>query len=97
MLAEQHMSGSSMSGHTGSLNQVLKPFMFLSARVPSNCPRDFNLLAFDPDGDEVKCRYGKKTLSECNPCTPPSVLNLSSVSSRQVDFHPEQDFWLLSF
>ncbi|XP_038588448.1 uncharacterized protein LOC119913166 isoform X3 [Micropterus salmoides] len=46
-------------------------------RVPSNCQRDFNLLAFDPDGDKVECRYGNEALSECNPCTPPSVLNLS--------------------
>lgn len=53
----------------------------LSLRVPSNCQRDFNLLAFDPDGDEVKCRYGNTLLSECNPCTPPSVLSLSSVSN----------------
>ncbi|XP_047453784.1 uncharacterized protein LOC125015763 isoform X2 [Mugil cephalus] len=47
-------------------------------RVPSNCPRDFNLLAFDSDGDVVRCRYGNTTLSECNPCTPPSVLTLLS-------------------
>ncbi|XP_060922054.1 uncharacterized protein LOC132995853 [Limanda limanda] len=46
-------------------------------RVPSNCQRDFNLLAFDPDGDEVKCRYGNAKLLECNPCTPASVLRLS--------------------
>ncbi|CAB1417837.1 unnamed protein product [Pleuronectes platessa] len=46
-------------------------------RVPSNCQREFNLLAFDPDGDEVKCRYGNTSLSECNPCTPASVLRLS--------------------
>ncbi|XP_042256387.1 mucin-5AC-like isoform X2 [Thunnus maccoyii] len=54
--------------------------------VPSNCLRDFNLLAFDPDGDEVKCRYGNDTLQECNPCTPPSVLNLSS--SCTLSFSP---------
>ncbi|XP_034425261.1 uncharacterized protein LOC117752177 [Hippoglossus hippoglossus] len=46
-------------------------------RVPSNCQRDFNLLAFDPDGDEVRCRYGNRSLFECNPCTPASVLSLS--------------------
>ncbi|XP_008433868.2 uncharacterized protein LOC103480621 [Poecilia reticulata] len=50
-------------------------------RVPVNCPRTINLLAFDPDGDEVKCRYGNKTNSECNPCNPPSVLNVSSSCS----------------
>nr|XP_019965225.1 PREDICTED: uncharacterized protein LOC109644312 [Paralichthys olivaceus] len=46
-------------------------------RVPFNCQRDFNLLAFDPDGDEVRCRNGSSSLNECNPCTPPSVLSLS--------------------
>ncbi|XP_036002603.1 uncharacterized protein LOC118565757 [Fundulus heteroclitus] len=50
-------------------------------RIPSNCPKTINLLAFDPDGDEVKCRYGNTSDSECNPCTPPSVLSLSSSCS----------------
>ncbi|XP_007568233.2 uncharacterized protein LOC103149151 [Poecilia formosa] len=50
-------------------------------RVPVNCPRTINLLAFDPDGDEVKCRYGNATDSECNPCDPPPVLNVSSSCS----------------
>lgn len=49
-----------------------------AVRVPSNCERDFNFLAFDPDGDNVKCRFGNDSLSECNPCSPPSILNLSS-------------------
>ncbi|MEQ2282095.1 hypothetical protein AMECASPLE_036972 [Ameca splendens] len=49
-------------------------------RVPSNCLRNIDLLAFDPDGDTVKCRYGNTSDSECNPCTPPSVLSLSPVS-----------------
>ncbi|KAF1380857.1 hypothetical protein PFLUV_G00168380 [Perca fluviatilis] len=34
-------------------------------RVPSNCRRDFSLLAFDPDGDEVRCRSGVVTISSC--------------------------------
>ncbi|XP_042073471.1 uncharacterized protein LOC121813651 [Haplochromis burtoni] len=58
-----------------------------AVRVPSNCQRDFSLLMFDPDGDEVKCRYGNSALSECNPCTPPSVLSLSS-SSCTLSFSP---------
>ncbi|KAK5606431.1 hypothetical protein CRENBAI_021133 [Crenichthys baileyi] len=49
-----------------------------AVRVPSNCQRDFNLLAFDPDGDNVQCRYGSDSFYECSPCAPPSVLNLSS-------------------
>ncbi|XP_037832651.1 uncharacterized protein LOC119617236 [Kryptolebias marmoratus] len=55
-------------------------------RVPSNCQRNINLLAFDPDGDEVKCRYGNDSLSECRPCTAPSVLSLSS--SCTLSFSP---------
>ncbi|XP_023201452.1 mucin-2-like [Xiphophorus maculatus] len=55
-------------------------------RIPSNCPRNVSLLAFDPDGDEVKCRNGMTSASECNPCTPPSVLNLSS--SCTLSFSP---------
>ncbi|MEQ2207629.1 hypothetical protein XENOCAPTIV_015960 [Xenoophorus captivus] len=50
-------------------------------RVPSNCPRNISLLTFDPDGDEVKCRYASSS-SECNTCTPPSVFSLSSVSNK---------------
>ncbi|XP_054916806.1 uncharacterized protein LOC129379891 [Poeciliopsis prolifica] len=49
-----------------------------AVRVPSNCQRDFNLMAFDPDGDKVECRFGSDSLNECWPCAPPSVLNLSS-------------------
>ncbi|XP_054916798.1 uncharacterized protein LOC129379884 isoform X2 [Poeciliopsis prolifica] len=55
-------------------------------RIPSNCPRNISLLAFDPDGDEVKCRNGITAAAECNPCTPPSVLNLSS--SCTLSFSP---------
>ncbi|XP_014877152.1 probable inactive serine/threonine-protein kinase scy2, partial [Poecilia latipinna] len=45
-------------------------------RVPSNCQRNINLLVSDPDGDDVRCRYAADP--ECNTCTPPSVLNVSS-------------------
>ncbi|XP_044038877.1 uncharacterized protein LOC122869710 [Siniperca chuatsi] len=61
---------------TGQANRSPQTTILPAVRVPSNCQRDFNLLAFDPDGDEVKCRYGNTTL-ECNLCTPPSVLSLS--------------------
>ncbi|XP_027895006.1 uncharacterized protein PB18E9.04c-like isoform X1 [Xiphophorus couchianus] len=47
-------------------------------RIPSNCAKNINLLAFDPDGDKVRCRYGNTSASECDPCTPPSVLSVSS-------------------
>ncbi|XP_076581544.1 uncharacterized protein LOC143317330 [Chaetodon auriga] len=70
---------------TGQANRSPQTTMLPAVRVPSNCQRDFNLLAFDPDGDEVKCRYGN-TIPECNPCTPPSVLKLSSSCS--LSFSP---------
>ncbi|XP_050931464.1 uncharacterized protein LOC108902793 [Lates calcarifer] len=71
---------------TGQANRSPQTTILPAVRVPSNCRRDFNLLAFDPDGDEVKCRYGDALLSECNPCTPPSVLTLSS--SCTLSFSP---------
>ncbi|XP_014900890.1 uncharacterized protein LOC106955302 isoform X2 [Poecilia latipinna] len=55
-------------------------------RIPSNCAKNIDLLAFDPDGDEVRCRYGNTSDSECNPCTPPSVLSVSSNCS--LSFSP---------
>ncbi|XP_023201459.1 flocculation protein FLO11-like [Xiphophorus maculatus] len=53
-------------------------------RVPSNCQRNINLLVSDPDGDDIRCRYAAG--SECDICTPPSVLSLSSPCS--LSFSP---------
>ncbi|XP_027895029.1 uncharacterized protein PB18E9.04c-like isoform X1 [Xiphophorus couchianus] len=53
-------------------------------RVPSNCQRNINLLVSDPDGDDIRCRYAADP--ECNICTPPSVLSLSSSCS--LSFSP---------
>ncbi|XP_024654865.2 uncharacterized protein LOC106675401 [Maylandia zebra] len=72
---------------TGKANTSPQTTILPAVGVPSNCQRDFSLLMFDPDGDEVKCRYGNSALSECNPCTPPSVLSLSS-SSCTLSFSP---------
>ncbi|XP_038588451.1 uncharacterized protein LOC119913168 isoform X2 [Micropterus salmoides] len=63
---------------TSQANRSPQTNILALVRVPSNCPRDFNLLTFDLDGDQVKCRYANSTLSECDQCTPPSVLNLST-------------------
>ncbi|XP_041820828.1 uncharacterized protein LOC121626403 isoform X2 [Chelmon rostratus] len=71
---------------TGRANRSPQTTVLPAVRVPSNCPRDFHLLAFDPDGDEVQCRYGNNSTEECNPCTPPSVLDLSSSCS--LSFRP---------
>ncbi|XP_027143978.1 integrin beta-like protein A [Larimichthys crocea] len=70
---------------TGQANRSPQTTILPAVRVPSNCQRNFNLLAFDPDGDELKCRYGN-TAEECNPCTPPSVLSLSSTCT--LSFSP---------
>ncbi|XP_026209036.1 uncharacterized protein LOC113157657 isoform X3 [Anabas testudineus] len=75
-----------MRSDTSKANTSPQTTILPLVRVPSNCQRDFNLLAFDPDGDNVQCRYGNTSLSECNPCTPPSVLNLSS--SCTLSFSP---------
>ncbi|XP_032440127.1 uncharacterized protein LOC116733400 [Xiphophorus hellerii] len=53
-------------------------------RVPSNCQRNINLLVSDPDGDDIRCRYA--AYPECNTCTPPSVLSVSSSCS--LSFSP---------
>ncbi|KAG7215140.1 hypothetical protein INR49_022732 [Caranx melampygus] len=66
---------------TGRANSSPQTTIVPVLRVPVNCQRDFNLLAFDPDGDEVKCRYGSTRLFECDPCSPPSALSISSLCS----------------
>ncbi|KAM4564711.1 uncharacterized protein V3H82_013787 [Fundulus diaphanus] len=61
-------------------------------RVPSNCPGKINLLAFDPDGDEVKCRYADLSLTECDsPCTPPPFLSLSSTCTLSFRAKPSSN------
>ncbi|XP_028263172.1 uncharacterized protein LOC114436848 [Parambassis ranga] len=71
---------------TGRANTSPQTTVLPALRVPSNCPRDFSLLAFDPDGDEVKCRHASSSLAECTQCAPPSVLSLSS--SCTLSFSP---------
>ncbi|XP_041634979.1 uncharacterized protein LOC121504333 [Cheilinus undulatus] len=70
---------------TGQANRSPQTTILPALRVPSNCQRDFHLLAFDPDGDVVKCRNGITSL-ECDRCTPPSVLQL--LSSCSLLFRP---------
>ncbi|XP_023201747.1 mucin-2-like [Xiphophorus maculatus] len=49
-------------------------------RVPINCQRNISMLAFDPDGDDVRCRFASLALSECVTCTTPSDLSISPSS-----------------
>ncbi|XP_018558849.1 uncharacterized protein LOC108901720 [Lates calcarifer] len=71
---------------TGRPNRSPQTTILPALQVPSNCQRDFSLLAFDPDGDEVVCRYGDTAAGECNPCSPPSVLTISPRCT--LSFHP---------
>ncbi|XP_051579964.1 mucin-2-like [Myxocyprinus asiaticus] len=49
-------------------------------RVPQNCPRRYNLLAFDTDGDQVKCRYGLRHNDECGVCNQPAGFTVDQSS-----------------
>lgn len=51
----------------------------LCCRVPQNCPRRYNLLAFDPDGDHVRCRFGLGQNNECGICNQPNGFTLDQV------------------
>lgn len=70
---------------TAQPNKSPQTTILPALRVPSNCKREFSLLAFDPDGDEVQCRYGDTAADECNPCTPPSLLTITP--SCKLTFH----------
>ncbi|KAM8761611.1 uncharacterized protein AB9X84_006625 [Acanthopagrus schlegelii] len=55
---------------------AILPFL----RVPQNCPRTYKLPSFDPDGDNVRCRYGNIRSVECSSCTSPSGFDLDQGS-----------------
>ncbi|KAM8939175.1 LOW QUALITY PROTEIN: uncharacterized protein RCH25_052735 [Pelodytes ibericus] len=46
-------------------------------RVPQNCPTSFKLMAHDPDGDTVQCRYGQPWTGECSSCYHHPQFNLN--------------------
>ncbi|KAL7406897.1 hypothetical protein ABVT39_028201 [Epinephelus coioides] len=49
-------------------------------RVPQNCPRTYKLMSSDPDGDNVRCRYGNIRNIECGTCDQPSGFDLDQGS-----------------
>ncbi|XP_039591243.1 mucin-5AC-like isoform X2 [Polypterus senegalus] len=51
-------------------------------RVPQNCPTTYSLLAHDPDGDLVKCRYGQSYNSECYTCAQQAGFGLNEISCK---------------
>ncbi|XP_077049958.1 uncharacterized protein LOC143696931 isoform X2 [Siphateles boraxobius] len=46
-------------------------------RVPQNCPRTYHMMAYDPDGDQVRCRYGIQQQVECDRCDQPNGFNVN--------------------
>ncbi|XP_069037554.1 uncharacterized protein [Lepisosteus oculatus] len=54
---------------TRSSNRSPTTTILPEIRAPQNCPTTYNLLAHDPDGDHVRCRYGLKSNSECVACS----------------------------
>ncbi|XP_077443285.1 uncharacterized protein LOC144064523 isoform X2 [Stigmatopora argus] len=61
---------------TGKPNKspVIGTLPFL--RVPQNCPRRHNIMVFDANGDQVRCRYGKIVNEECSSCSHPTGFHL---------------------
>uniref|UniRef100_A0A0F8APM7 Secreted protein n=1 Tax=Larimichthys crocea TaxID=215358 RepID=A0A0F8APM7_LARCR len=45
---------------TGQPNRSPDVAILHVLRVPENCPRTYRMMAFDPDGDRVRCRYLSK-------------------------------------
>ncbi|XP_041073764.1 uncharacterized protein LOC121294267 [Polyodon spathula] len=65
MIAHVDLGGRS---DTGLPNKSPIMTMPPQIRVPQNCPTTYNLLDYDPDGDNVRCRYGIKNNLECSTC-----------------------------
>ncbi|KAM6980499.1 uncharacterized protein FYW47_000213 [Aplochiton taeniatus] len=65
---------------TGEPNRSPSISILPFIRNPQNCPRTYNLMAFDPDGDRVQCRYGQSYLSECTTCKQQSGFTLDQGS-----------------
>uniref|UniRef100_A0AAQ5Z142 ZP domain-containing protein n=1 Tax=Amphiprion ocellaris TaxID=80972 RepID=A0AAQ5Z142_AMPOC len=55
---------------------TILPFL----RIPQNCPRTYKLMTFDPDGDDVRCRYGNLRNTECSRCDRPAGFHLDEDS-----------------
>ncbi|XP_006003872.1 uncharacterized protein LOC102354532 [Latimeria chalumnae] len=53
---------------TGKPNLSPKTTFPIAIRVPQNCQRTYQLLAYDVDKDAVRCRYGTSANNECGAC-----------------------------
>ncbi|KAG2462727.1 ZPP protein, partial [Polypterus senegalus] len=72
--------GDSWCQSEGYMSRILfsdKPF---DLRVPQNCPTTYKLMAHDPDGDYVKCRYGHSYNYECYTCAQHSGFTINENS-----------------
>ncbi|KAK7910011.1 hypothetical protein WMY93_014695 [Mugilogobius chulae] len=58
---------------TGRINFPPQATIMSPLRIAHNCliERKIHPLTFDPDGDDVVCRYGRQPF-ECDPCEPPA-------------------------
>ncbi|KAL0994867.1 hypothetical protein UPYG_G00128500 [Umbra pygmaea] len=74
----------------GKVNRSPQTTVIPVMRVPVNCPKDFKLLSFDPDGDEVNCRYAVPS----DECYTPSSITSSNVP---LDFTIQTASCTLSF
>ncbi|XP_046870167.1 uncharacterized protein LOC124462587 [Hypomesus transpacificus] len=63
---------------TGTANRSPQTTVIPLLLVPVNCPRDFQFLAHDPDGDLVQCRFSLSGNQECATCSLPSFFTLKS-------------------
>ncbi|TNM90580.1 hypothetical protein fugu_002869 [Takifugu bimaculatus] len=66
-------------------------------RVPQNCPRRYDLMAFDPDGDQVRCRYGTHNSRECSGCNRPSGFTLNENSCTLSYYYSTSDTRVYAF
>lgn len=75
--------------------QCIFEFCCVSCSIPQNCPRTYNLLAFDPDGDRVRCRYGNQLHTECTACRRHSGFTLDEVRMKNSLFPDSHDRMLV--
>ncbi|XP_056871338.1 uncharacterized protein LOC130515209 [Takifugu flavidus] len=66
-------------------------------RVPQNCPRRYDLMAFDPDGDQVRCRFGTHNSRECSGCNRPSGFTLNENSCTLSYYYSTSDTRVYAF
>ncbi|KAK7910029.1 hypothetical protein WMY93_014713 [Mugilogobius chulae] len=59
---------------TGKANSSPQTSVLPNIRVPVNCQRNYQLLKFDPDGDDIQCRLLAITHLKCDNCDAAALL-----------------------